>query len=534
MLDILRTNAKNALTYVLFGIIILVFVAFGPGSRGCGDARSSGPAWAAQVNGVAVTAADFDQAYATALRSLLSRGQQITREQAESLGLRRMALEQLVEQRLLEQEAARVGLVVTDEELKQAILKNPAFNADGRFQHETYRAIARENYGSETRFEDQMRRSLLATKVLALLRSSARVSEEEVHQAFTSEGDRANVEFVRFPLAAAREAVKPSAEEAKAFQDRNGARIEAFYKENAARFDKKKRVRARHILVRAGEKAPAAEVDAAKAKAEGALARARKGEDFGALAKALSDDPGSKESGGDLGWFGVGVMARPFEEAAFAAAAPGLVGPVRTSFGWHVIQVLEIQQAEVVPLERATSEIAGELLQGDRAKELVARLATDALARLRAGKTLAELFPAEPAPDAKGKAKGPPPVKVGSAVVRPDETGSFGAGQRPNLPRLGPQPDLFGDALAASGPQVLGKVYETASGPVVARVKERKLPDEKLYAAQRADVEARLRSQRQAELDGAWMRALREKASVKLNEAFARGPVAAAPLQLDD
>jgi len=532
MLDILRQNAKNALTYVLFGIIIVVFVvSFGPGSRGCADSRGTGPGWAAQVNGVAVTASDFDQTYSSLLRNFLSRGQGLTREMAEQLGLRKMALDQLVEQQLLEQEGARLGLVVSDEELEQAIVKNPSFHVDGRFQRDAYLQGVTQAYGTVGRFEEQLRRSLLASKVVALLRTTARVSEDEVHQAFASEGDRANVEFARFPLSAAREAVKPSPDEAKAFQARNADRIEAFYKENAARFDRKKRVQARHILVRVPEKAPAAEDEAARKKAEDALARARKGEDFGALARALSEDPGSKESGGDLGWFSAGVMAKPFEDAAFATAAPGLTGPVRTTFGWHVIQVLQSQEPEVIPLERAASEIATELLGADRAKELANKLAADALSRLRTGKSFAELFPAEAA--AGAKARGPGPVRIGSTVVRPDETGSFGAGQRPNLPRLGPQADLFDDALAAGGPQLLAKVYETASGPVVARVKERRRPDEKQYAAQRADVESRLRSQRQAQVESAWMRALREKASVKINEAFVRGPVPAAPVQLD-
>jgi peptidyl-prolyl cis-trans isomerase D len=532
MLDILRQNAKNALTYVLFGIIIVVFVvSFGPGSRGCTDGRATGPSWAAQVNGAAVTASDFDQTYANLLRTFLSRGQGLTREMAEQLGLRKMALDQLVEQRLLEQEGARLGLVVSDEELEEAIVRNPGFHVDGRFQKDAYLQGVTQAYGTVGRFEEQLRRSLLAAKVVALLRTTARVSDEEVRLAFASEGDRANVEFVRFPLSAARADVKIPADEAKAFQAQNGPRIEASYKENAARFDKKKRVQARHILVRVADKAPEAESEAARKKAEDILARVRKGEDFAALAKSLSDDPGSRENGGDLGWFTAGVMAKPFEDAAFGTPAPGLAGPVRTTFGWHVIQVQRVEEPEVIPLERAAPLIARELLEADRAKALAGKLAADALARLRAGKSLAELFPAEP--DPKAKAKGPAPVKLGGTVVRPDQTGSFGAGQRPNLPRIGPQAELFADALAASGPQILGKVYETPSGPVVARVVERKRPDEGQFAARRADVESRLRSQRQAQVESAWMRSLREKANVRINDAFVRGPVAAAPVQLD-
>jgi peptidyl-prolyl cis-trans isomerase D len=125
-------------------------------------------------------------------------------------------------------------------------------------------------------------------------------------------------------------------------------------------------------------------------------------------------------------------------------------------------------------------------------------------------------------------------VKLGGQVIRPDETGSFGAGARPSVPRLGAAPELFADALAAPGPQLLARVYDTAGGPVVARVKERTRPDPALYAARRGEVEARLRRSREAQVEQAWVRSLREKAAVKVNEAYVRGEVNMPPVQLDD
>jgi peptidyl-prolyl cis-trans isomerase D len=193
--------------------------------------------------------------------------------------------------------------------------------------------------------------------------------------------------------------------------------------------------------------------------------------------------------------------------------------------------VVQVQEPEIIPLERIAPDLARELLQGDRAKALAGKLAAETLARLKAGRSLAQQFP--PEPDPKAAKKAPAAVKLGTLVLRPDETGSFGAGARPNVPRIGPQDDLFADALAATGPAVLPRVYETPAGPVVARVKDRVRPDPAQFAARRADLEARLRSQREAEIESAWMKALRERAKVQVNEAYIRGEVNAPPVQLD-
>jgi len=533
MLDILRQNAKSTLTYLLFGIIIVVFiVSFGPGSKGCSDPRATQATWAAQVNGKDVSGADFEQYYASVFRSYQARaGQGFTRELAEQLGLRKVTMDQLVERELLIQEGARLGVVVTDEDLSTAIQQMPSFRVNGTFDKDAYERAASASFGSPKRYEDRLRRDLLAQKMMALLRETTQVAEEEVRQAFDAESDRVELEYVRFPTAGLKAAAKATPEQVKAFQAKSAERIAQFYKDNAARYDRKKRVQARHVLFRADEKA-APEVDAAaRKKAEEALARAQKGEDFAKIAGQLSEDPGSKERGGDLGWFGTGMMAKPFEEAAFATAKGGLTGPVRTRFGWHVIQVTGVEEPEVIPLERAAPEIAGELLQEELARTTATQRAEEALALARKGKSFGELFP--PEPDPKAKKKGPAPVKLGTELLRPDETGAFGVGTRPNIPRLGVQADLFADAFAASGPKLLDKVYATSGGPVIARVKLRERPDPAQYAARRGDVESRLRARREAQLEQAWMKNLRDQAKVAVNDAYLRGEVSLPPVQLD-
>lgn len=533
MLDILRQNAKSVLTYVLFGIIILVFIiSFGPGSRGCTDVRVTQATWAAQVNGEQLSGSDFEQAYANLFRAYQARaGQGFTRELAEQLGLRRVAMDQLVERELLVQEGTRLGIAVTDEDLEAAIKQSPSFQVDGHFDSEVYKRAVSAAFGTPARFEERMRRDLLAQKVLALLRGTARVSEDEVREAFDAESDRVSIEFVRFPVSALRGEVKASPEAVEAFRAKEADRIARFYKDNPERFDRKKRVRARHVLVRVDEKAPADQDAAAKKKIEEVLERVRKGEDFGKIAEQLSEDPSSQKKGGDLGWFGPGIMARPFEDAAFATSKGGLAGPVRTRFGWHAIQVTDVQEPELVSLDKAAPEIARDLLEEDLARAAAAKRAAEALAQARKGRSFAELFP--PEPDPKAGKKGPAPVKLGGVLLRPEDTGSFGAGARPDVPRLGPQPQLFADALAARGPELLPKVYDTPAGPAIARVKERVRPDPAQFAARRPEVEERLRGRREAQLESAWMKALREKSQVQVNEAWVAGSVNLPPVQLD-
>ncbi len=530
MLDILRANTRSILTYVLFGIIIVVFVvSFGPGSRGCTDADVRGSAAAARVGKQTVTGAEFEQAYRQLYRAYQGRsGGALTPELAEQLGLRSLAMDQLVERELVVAEAGRHGVVVGDEEVSRAVVEMRQFRTNGSFDQALYERAVTGAYGSPKRFEELVRRDLAYDRMLGLVRETVKLSEDEIREAWLAEKDRVSLELVRFPLAAARAEVKVGEGEAKAFAAANGPRVEEFYRDHPERFQKKKRVRARHILLRLPEGAPEAEERAAREKIEGLAARVARGEDFAALAKQYSEDPGSKDRGGDLGFFSEGLMAKPFEAAAFALAPGQVSAPVRTRFGWHLIRVEEVQPPETVPFEKARLEIARELLEEERARALATRRAEEALARVRAGERLSELFP--PAPkDGKPRAGGP---TLGGQPLVAEPTGPFGRSGE-TVPVAGAVPGLSADAFAAGGPGPLPRVYQGASGPLIAVVTERQKPDPAQFAAQREQAAGRARSRREAQVVQAWLRALREKADVRVNEAYLRGPVRGAPVDLD-
>jgi peptidyl-prolyl cis-trans isomerase D len=520
MLDILRSKSRSVLTYVLFGIIIVVFiVSFGPGSQGCQVEGLSAHS-AVEIDGYVVAPADYEEAYGNLFRTYQARmGQTFTRELADQLGLRNVAMNQLVDRVLVVQEAKKRGLRVTPDEINRAVWSIPSFQTDGKFDIELYRRAVRQAYGSESRFEERLVDDLLYQKMLALIRENALVSEEEIRAAWLAESDRVNLSYVRFPIAAARKDVKVTDAEVAALLKSDAARVQKAYEANAARYDVKKKVKARHILVRVPEGAPAAQDEDARKKAAGYADRVKK-EPFAQVAKEVSEDTASREKGGDLGSFGPGLMAKPFEDAAFALKPGEVSAPVRTRFGWHVILVEAVEDGRVIPLKEVEKDLAREVLEIDGAQKIADRRAREALAQARAGKKLEVLFPA-----AQPGAKKSGPVLGGEPIVARD-TGLFNpAGD--SAPGIGEAPALYAAATAASAAgQTLPDVYATGAGPVVAQVKERLRPDPALYDRQREEVAARLGSRRQAEIETAWLKTLRDGSKIQVNDALLRGPVA--------
>jgi peptidyl-prolyl cis-trans isomerase D len=213
-------------------------------------------------------------------------------------------------------------------------------------------------------------------------------------------------------------------------------------------------------------------------------------------------------------------MAKPFDDAAFSLKAGEVSAPVRTRFGWHLIQVEAVEDGRVVPLKEVESSLAREILELDGARKVADRRAREALAQAKTGKKLSLLFPT-----AAPGAKKPGPTLGGEPVVARD-TGLFNP-TGTAVPGLGEVPALYAAAAAATAAgQTLPEVYATPAGPVVAQVKDRQRPDPARYDRQRDEVVARLGSRRQAEVEAAWMKTLRDGASIKVNDALLRAGAA--------
>ncbi len=411
MLKAFRDNLKY-LSWVLWLVIAVfigfVFVDFG----GISPVAPGGPSdAAATVGGEKITYPQFQRAYESQEAFLRQTyGDGFTRETARQIGLPMQVMNELIAQRILRDEARRIGLQVTDAELRKAILEQAAFRDEqGRFiGEESYRALLRRAGYTPESFEAAMRGDLLTEKLQTILADSVYVSDAEVERAYRDQVERAEIRYLQLPVArfAGQVSVEPAAVEGYFAERREEFRlpekrrvsyllvdpaaleptvavgddeIRAYYEDNREEYNQDERVRARHILLRVTDEAAAPAVEARLASIR---ARIEAGEEFAALAAELSDDPVSKERGGDLGFFGRGDMIGAFEDAAFGAAPGELVGPVRTSFGYHLIEVLEKRPGGTRSLDEVREEIRATLV-AERAASLAASKASELAARAR-------------------------------------------------------------------------------------------------------------------------------------------------------
>jgi len=239
----------------------------------------------------------------------------------------RDVLNTLVAQTLLQQEAKKEGIAVSDAEVEQQITAlRSRFPDAEKFKQ----ALASQGL-SEARLREEMHREGAVQKLVA----------------------------------------------AKVFSSVNitDAEAKAFYDKNQDKMKQPPQVHVRHILVKVDPSATDADKQKARAKAEDLLKRAQGGEDFAKLASENSDDPGSKTQGGDLSWMGPGRTVPPFDKAAFALTKPNEISPVvETDFGYHVIQLLERKEASAVPFEQAKARITEFLRQRQVQEKLQAHV----------------------------------------------------------------------------------------------------------------------------------------------------------------
>ncbi len=326
----------------------------------------------------------------------------------ETVENKRKVLDRLIDEKALQLAAERSGVVVGDAAVREYIATIPAFQADGRFDENRYRLALASQVPARTpaQFEALVRESLQQSLIPLALGTSAFLTEGEFERILRLSGETRDIEIALLPLVEA-DTAPVSDEEAKAWYEANPAdfvRPEAVtleyievdggslpapavadeaalrkrFEEEKARFVDPEQRLASHILVRVEADADEATRKAAQEKAQRLADEASApGADFAALAKASSEDPGSRDGGGDLGWVERGMMVGPFEEALFAMQAGEVRGPVQTDFGYHVLQLRELKQGAQVDFEQVREELAREQAQADRERgfsDLVGRL----------------------------------------------------------------------------------------------------------------------------------------------------------------
>jgi peptidyl-prolyl cis-trans isomerase D len=415
VLKIIRRNASAAWVKVMFVAIVVVFIFWGIGSVVGGQKAQV----VARINDQIVDPADYYRTY----NNLARMYQDIYKDKLQpdmmkNLNLKGQAMDQLVRSTLLQQEAQRLGLRVSDSELQNSIATVPAFQDNGHFNKELYLRTLRANNFTPGDFEDAQREELLTRKLQDLVASGVQVSEAEVKDRYRFDNEKVNLSFIKLEGAAFIPEVKLTDAEVQAYYDAHqdkfrepnrvrieyvqyapdhftdkveitDAAVQQYYDDHKIAYMTPEQVHARHILLKVSPDA-APEVKAqVRKKAEEVLKKVKAGEDFAKLAEKYSEDS-SAAQGGDLGTFPRGKMVPTFEQAAFALEPGQTSDIVESPFGFHIIKVESKDEARIQPLDEVRAQVV-EALKQEKAHDLARAHANDAHTKVDGGATLASV-----------------------------------------------------------------------------------------------------------------------------------------------
>ena len=490
MLQKIRDHLHGVIGYSILGAISLVFVAWG--AYGIVDVGIGQSAYAAKVDGEKIPLETARQAWldqqAQAARVF---GGEIPEDRRAEL--QQSVLEGLITRAMIDSRVHGLGYRVTDEQVKDAIEQEPAFQVDGKYSATIAKARLAQVGLTVESFEADLRRSLARQQLQRAIGVSDFVTPKELDRIVALEDEQREASWA---ILAAADFEPASVDEAavRAFYDANrqdymttesvrlaygelrleqvAARItvvdddlRALYAQDKDRYVEPERRRARHILV-ADEKT-----------ASDVLAQLKAGKDFAALARQYSKDTGSAANGGDLGFATRSTFVGPFADAVFGMQVGETRGPVKTQFGYHVIQLEAIQPGKTKTFEEARPELEAQYRRdqsadrfGDAQEQLQNRLE-------QPGATL----------EALEKEFG-----LAGGVVETFERGKGGGvlGDNPALEDL-----VFGDAVLNQG-RVGGPVALGEDRLVVVKVLEHRKPAVRPLEQVREQIVATLKRQR--------------------------------------
>jgi len=375
MLQQIRDKITGWFAAVFLGAIAVVFIFWGI------QFESSINVAAAKVNGEKVSVEEVRRAWQERQREL----QQQLRDElpAELVATEQQKLlDNYIRRTLLLQRADEFGYRVSDRELAQALAAIPALQVDGKFSRDRYAALLRSQGRTEAGFEAEFRKDLQLRQLQNAIAVSGFALPHELMRRFELQDETRVVQVALVPAAAYADGVTVSDEQIAAdyaahkadYQTTETVNLQylrldladvaagvevtedglrQYYDEVAPeRYATPERRQARHILIESGS-----DDAAALAEAEKLAAEARAGADFAALAREHSDDPGSKEQGGDLGWATRESFVAPFADALFGMQVGEIAGPVKTQFGYHVIKLEAVEPAAQRSFEDVRAEL---------------------------------------------------------------------------------------------------------------------------------------------------------------------------------
>lgn len=352
-------SVKSVTSILVFGAICLVFVFFGLAPKG----QTAAAGGMVRVNNALISMADvrnesqrLEQMYAPMF------GGQFGGD-AQRQFIRSQAVENLISMELITQNAQKEGILATDLEVRDFITKDiPVFQKEGKFQRDLYQNYLSYSKTAAGEFEEKIRKDRKNQRARRIFEAASSPLELEVQKLKALKEKKLNVGFVKIEKDTwiEKTAVPETEIKAKLAQADFQKRVQDYFAGNKSEFLKDAQAHAVHILIKSEAGNEASEKEALKKITE--LKKRAEKEDFAKLAKEFSEDGGSKDKGGDLGFFGKGRMVPEFEKAAFEQKM-GVVGePVKSNFGYHLIKVLERKNAEEPELAKSQNAIAKKLI----------------------------------------------------------------------------------------------------------------------------------------------------------------------------
>ena len=370
MLDNMRRH-KVWLQWSLVLVVLAFIIAYIPSFvKGTGATDASSGDTIATVEGRDITSGEFRRTYTAQLQAYRSAyGGQMSEQLLKQLGIDQQILQQLVDEQASLAEADRLGIQVSDDEVRQRIFAIPAFQENGHFiGDQRYQQLLRMQRPplAPSDFENGIRRSLTLEKLRASLTDWLSISDKDLEQEYRRRNDKLKLAVISFPADKFRAQATASDQEIAAHFDAHKndfkipekrkvryllidldslrakiavppADVERAYNDNIDQYSTPEQVRASHILLKTEGKDDAA----VKAKAEDILKQAKSGADFGELAKKYSEDDTNAKNGGDLDFFTRGKMVPEFDTVAFSLQPGQISDVVKSPFGYHIIKLTD-------------------------------------------------------------------------------------------------------------------------------------------------------------------------------------------------
>ena len=412
MLEIMRENASGWVIKIIFAVIILAFVlTFGISSMDTGQDPTL-----ATVNDRIITRAEFEDAFQRAAEGIRKSNPNVTSAQLQDPKFKQLVLGELINSRLLLDEAARLGVSVSDEEVYAAITRQSIFwNQQGQFDRNVYLMALRSIRMTPAQFEENFKKEMISDKITSMVEASGQVTPAQVRQIYDWVNERATMDYIlvnpadftaqvevteaqieefynqhqdRFtvPAQVRLRYLRFTPADLAAYQKVSDEEIEAYFQAHKDEMQQKEQVKARHILVASKDDDGDEAKQKAKEKIDSVYKKAKAGEDFAKLAKEYSEGP-SSITGGELGWFGHGDMVPEFEEAAFATPKGQVSEPVKSPFGWHIIFVEDRKDAQEKTLAEVKDQIERTIAE-EKASDASSHLLDQAMDRLVSGMKL--------------------------------------------------------------------------------------------------------------------------------------------------